>query len=154
MGDLVSQNISGKFVGRIAQNEEASGRLNPACPWFQFAKDLKLLPLLGPFENINMGLRISGGLITLELFGHDTVVKFRFHRDGHGDVTVDEVVNKMIGFAVFPLFRMNRESFFAERIRVLLAQLRQFHFGQCTQAGGRDLLFVGRDRKDRRQEQQ
>jgi hypothetical protein len=142
MGDFVSQNIPGKFVGRIAQNEEASGRLNSACPWFQFAKDLKLLPFLGPLENINMGLRIAGGLIALELFGHDTVVKFRFHRDRRGHVTVDEVVNKMVGFAVLPLFRMNRESFFAERIRVLLAQLRQFHFGQCIQAGGWDWRFL------------
>jgi hypothetical protein len=34
----------------------------------------------------------------------------------------------MLGLGVFPLVRVNRERFFAERIRIALAQLRKLNF--------------------------
>ena len=39
-----------------------------------------------------------------------------------------EMVDEMLRLGVFPLPGVNGESFFAERIRIALAQLRKFHF--------------------------
>src|SRR3989442_987478 len=54
MSYFVPQNIAGKFVGRIAQNEEASGRMNPARPRFQLSEHLKLPPIARSLEDINV----------------------------------------------------------------------------------------------------
>src|SRR5580693_5806168 len=42
MSNFVSENVAGKFIGRVALDENASLRLNSARPRFQFAERLKL----------------------------------------------------------------------------------------------------------------
>jgi hypothetical protein len=130
MNNFVPEKIAGKF-GRIALDEETALRMDSARPRFQFAERLKLLPFFRPFENVDVRLRIAGGLFALELFGHDAIVKFRFHRYRGGDVTVNKMVNEMFGLGVLPLVGMNGERFFAQWVRIALAKLRKFYFGRA-----------------------
>ena len=57
MSDFVPKSIAAEFVRRIAQDKEASLRMNPARPLFQTADRLKLLPIGRALENINVRLR-------------------------------------------------------------------------------------------------
>ena len=50
------------------------------------------------------------------------------------------VVNEMFRLRVLPLFRMNRQGDFAERIRIALADLVGRFFGQSVEAEGVRLL--------------
>src|SRR6266446_3175732 len=128
--------------------------MNPAGPRLQFAERLKLAPVLRPLENINVRFRVGSGLIALQFLSHHAVVKFRFHRDRRGHVTLNEVVDEMFGFAVFPLFGMDRERFFTEWIGIALGQLRKLDFRQRIKPGKRLILRHrwqdrGRDDKKR-----
>jgi len=51
---------------------------------------------------------------------------------------------------VFPLFRMDRERFLAERIRIALTQLREFNFGQRSRFV--DLADGYRNREDKEEQ--
>src|ERR1700731_475538 len=128
MNDLVSQKIVAEFICRISLNKETAGRVNSTTPRLKFAEGLKLLPFFRPLENINVRFDIAGWLFALQLFRDDTIVKFRFDRNRRGHVTVNEMINEMLGLGVFPLFRMNRKRFLAERIRIALTQLRELNF--------------------------
>src|SRR5207253_9790414 len=120
MNDLVAEKIIAEFIFRISLNEQTAGGVNSTCPRFQFAEGLKLLPFFRPLKNVNVRFDVAGRLFALQFFCDDTIMKLRFHRNGRGHVTVNEMVNKMFGLGVFPLLRMNRERFFAERIRIAL----------------------------------
>src|ERR1017187_2437068 len=78
MRDFVSENVAGEFVGRVALVEEVSLRLTSARPRFQVAERLKLLPILGPLENIDVRLCISGWLFALQLFRDSAIMKLSF----------------------------------------------------------------------------
>ena len=104
--------------------------MNAACPLFQVTENLKLLPLFRPLENVNVRFDISRELVALQFLGDYSVMKLRFYRNRRRHVTVNEMINEMFGLGVFPLLRMNRERFFAERIRVALAELRKLDFLQ------------------------
>jgi len=95
--------------------------MNPASPLFELTKHLKLLPILRLLENVNVRFGVGGGLIALQFPGHHAVVKLRFDRNGRGDVSVNEMIDEMLGLAVFPLFRVNCQGFFPERIGIALA---------------------------------
>src|SRR5205823_8556740 len=106
--------IVAEFVGGISLNEETAPGMNSAGPLFQVAVGLKLLPIFGALENINVRFDIGGGLFTLQFLRDHAIMEFRFDRHGCSHVTVDEVVNEMLGFGVLPLLGMNRERFFTE----------------------------------------
>ena len=129
MSDFVPQNITGKFVGWVAQNEEASRRMNSAGPRFQLSEGLKLLPIARSLEDINVRLGIAGRLFAFQFLGHDTVMKLCFHRDRCRDVTVTKMIDKMIRFGVFPLLRLDGERFLTQLVGIALAQVREFDFG-------------------------
>ena len=101
----------------------------PPVHRLEFAQTLKLLPILRTFENINVRFDIGQWLVALQLFRHDTIVKLRFDRDRRRHISMSEMINEMLGLAMFPLRRINAEGFFPERIRIALAQLREFNFG-------------------------
>lgn len=54
MDDLVPEHIPGEFLFRIAENKQATLRMDAARPSFEFAQTLKLLPILRAFENVNV----------------------------------------------------------------------------------------------------
>src|SRR5438309_4206047 len=66
MDDLVPKQITGKFLFRIAENEEAALGMNAAGPLLQFAQTLKLLPILRALENVNVRLDIGQRLVALQ----------------------------------------------------------------------------------------
>src|SRR5437588_6571027 len=136
MGDLVPENVAAEFVSRIAHDKQASLRMDPACPRLQSAELLKLLPIGRLLKNIDVGLRIAGGRLAfaLKLLRHGAIMKLRFHRKRRDDKAVDEVINEMLGLAVLPLLRMDRERFLAERVGIALAEAGKLHFGQRVQA--------------------
>ena len=121
MSNFVPQEIAAKLVGRIAQDEEAPLRMNPASPLLQTAGRLKLLPIGRALENVDMGLRIACRLLALQLLRHHAVVKLRFHRNRRDDVAVHEMIDEMLGLAVFPLLRVECERLLAQRIGIALA---------------------------------
>src|SRR5437588_2705771 len=90
--------------------------MNPAGPLFELTKNLKLLPILWLLEDVNVRFGVGGGLIALQFPGYHAVVKLRFDRNGRGDVRVNEMVDEMLSLAVFPLFRVNCQGFFSERV--------------------------------------
>jgi hypothetical protein len=106
--------------------------MNPASPLFELTKHLKLLPILRLLENVNVRFGVGGGLIALQFPGHHAVVKLRFDRDGRGDLSVNEMIDEMLGLAVFPLFRVNCQGFFPERIGIALGQFREGGFGKAV----------------------
>src|SRR5437660_12659882 len=59
MDDLVPKDITGKFLFWITKNEEAALRMNSTGPLLQFAQTLKLLPVFGALENIDVRFDIS-----------------------------------------------------------------------------------------------
>src|SRR5579864_9016111 len=96
--------------------------MDSAAPRFQISKDLKLLPVFWSFEDVDVRLNIGGWLIALQLLGDHAIMKLRFDRNRCRDVAVNEMINEVLGLGVFPLFGMNCERFFAERIRIALAE--------------------------------
>ena len=48
-------------------------------------------------------------------------MKLRFHRDRRDDITVNEMVDEMLGLAVLPLFRVEGERLLAEGAWIALA---------------------------------
>src|ERR1044071_94449 len=128
MDDLVPQHISGEFLFRIAENKQASLRMDSAGPFLEFAESLKLLPIFGTFKNIYVRFDVGQRLIALQFLCHDAIMKLGFDRDRRRDIAMDEVVNEMLGLAVFPLRRVNAERFFAERIGIALAKLGELNF--------------------------
>ena len=68
-----------------------------------------------------MRLDVGRELFALQFLRDNAIVKLRFDRDGRGDITVNEVINEMLGLGVLPLLRMDRECFFAERVWIALA---------------------------------
>jgi len=102
----------------------------PPLHRLQFAEGLKLLPFFRALKNVNVRFDVAGRLIPFQLFGDNAIMKLRFHGNRRGDVTVDEMINEMVGLGVLPLFGMNGECFLPERIRIALAQLRKFDFGK------------------------
>src|SRR6202011_5219084 len=127
MNDLVSQKIVAEFICRILLNKETAGRMNSTTPGLEFAESLKLLPFFRALKNVNVRFDVAGGLLALQLFRDNAIVKFRFNRNGRGHVTVNEMINEMLGLGVFPLLRVNRERFLADRIRIALTQVRKFN---------------------------
>ena len=109
MSYFVPKSVAAEFVRSIAQDKKASLRMNAARPLFQMADRLKLLPIGRTLEHINVRLRVARRLLALKLLRYHTIVKLRFHRNRRDDVTVNEMVNEMLGLAVFPLFRMESE---------------------------------------------
>ena len=132
MRDLVSKSVAAEFVRRIARDKKAPLRMNPTRPLFQMADRLKLLPIGRALENIDVRLRIARRLLALEFLRHHAVMKLRFHRDRRDDVTVNEMVDEMLGLAVLPLLWVEGERLLAERIGIALAEPGKFDFGQCV----------------------
>ena len=79
-----------------------------------------------------------GRLLALKLLRHHSIVKFRFDRDWREDVAAHEMINEMLGLAVFPLLRVEGERLLAERIGIALAEPGKFHLGQGAQARRRN----------------
>src|ERR1700719_4461382 len=73
--NLVTERVVGKFVCRIALNEEAAGGVNTAGPLFEMSEHLKLLPFFGTLENINVRFDIGGELIAFQFFCDDAVME-------------------------------------------------------------------------------
>src|SRR5579864_963382 len=105
--NFVTERVVAEFVGRVALNEETAGRMNSPRPLFQMSEGLKLLPFFGALENINMRLDVGSELFALQLLGHDPIMKFGLDRNRRRHITVDEMINEMLGLSVFPLIRMN-----------------------------------------------
>src|SRR6266478_4950964 len=126
--DLVPKDISGKFLLGIAENEQAALGMNAAGPFLQFAQTLKLLPILRTLENVNVRFDIGQRLVALQFLRHHAIMKLCFHGDWCRHITVSEMINVMLGLAVFPLRWINAEGSFTERVRIPLAQLREFNF--------------------------
>src|SRR5262249_52254343 len=118
--DLVSERIVTESVGRISLNEKTAGGMNAASPRLQFSKSLKFAPILRSLENVDVGLDVARRLRALQFFCNHPIMKFGLNRNWRGDVTMNEMINEMLGLGVFPLFGLNRESFFGEWIRVAL----------------------------------
>ena len=87
--------------------------MNSSGPRLELTDRLELMPVLWLFKDVNVTFRAGINLVALEFFYDDAVVKFRFDRDRGCGICVSEMVDEMIGLAVFPLFRMNRQRFFA-----------------------------------------
>ena len=102
--------------------------MDSASPFLEYAQSLKLLPIFGTFENIYVRFDVGQRLIALQFFCHYTIVKLGFDRNRCRDIAMHEMINEMIGLAMFPLRWINAEGFFAERIGVALAKLREFNF--------------------------
>ncbi len=118
--NFVTERVVAEFVGRVALNEEAAGRVNSTRPLFQMSEGLKLLPFFGTLENINVRLDVGGELFALQFLGHDPIMKFGLDRNRRRDIAVKEMINEMLGLSVFPLIRMNGQRLFGERIRIAL----------------------------------
>ena len=103
-------------------NEEASLRMNAARPLFQIAERLELLPILRSLENIDVRFGIAGRLLALQFFRDDAIMKLCLHRNRRRHVAVNEMIDEMLGLAVFPLLRMNGERFRPERVGIALAE--------------------------------
>src|SRR6267378_2862771 len=112
----MSERVVREFVSWVALDEETSHRMNSAGPRFEFAERLKLQPVLRAFENVNVRLDIAGWLLALQFFRDDAIIEFRFDRDVRCNITVHEMIDKMLGLAVFPLFGMNGECLLPKRI--------------------------------------
>src|SRR5437588_1380270 len=126
--DLVPKDIPGKFLFGIAENEQAALGMNATGPFLQFAQTLKLLPILRALENVNVRFNIGQRLVALQFLRHHAIVKLRFHGDWRRHITMSEMINVMLGLAVFPLRWINAKSSFPERVRIPLAQLRELNF--------------------------
>src|SRR3954451_10831224 len=113
MRHLMPQRVVTKLVGRVPLNEQTAGRVNSAGPLFQLAGGLELLPLVWILKNVNMTLWAGGRLLSLQFPGDYAIIKLRFDRDRSRDIGVREMIDEVVAFAVFPLFGLNRESFFA-----------------------------------------
>ena len=59
MNDLVPEDIPGKFLLGIPEDEQTPLRMDAAGPLLQFAQTLKLLPILRTLENINVRFDIG-----------------------------------------------------------------------------------------------
>ena len=149
MSDFMPKSVAAESVGRIAQNKEASLRMNPARPLFQMAERLELLPISRPLKNINVRFRLGrrGVLLALEFHRDHSIVKLRLHRDRGDHIAANEMVDEMLGLAVFPLFRLKGERLLAERIGIALAQAGKLHLGQSIRAGRRSLHLRRRRQK-------
>src|ERR1700730_5514945 len=101
--NLVTERVVGKFVCRIALNEEAAGRVNTSGPLFKMSELLKLLPIFRPFEDVNVRFDVGGELLTLQFLGDYAIMEFGFNRNRRRDVSVDEVINEMLRLGVFQL---------------------------------------------------
>lgn len=130
MNDLVPKDVAAEFVGWVSLDEETSGGMDPARPGLELTKNLKLLPVFRLFEDVDVRFDAAGRVFPFQFLRNDTVVKFGFDRNWGRDATVNKMVNEMIGLTVFPLLGMNRERFFAERVWVALACLREFNLGE------------------------
>ena len=62
-------------------------------------------------------------------------MKLGLHRNGRCDIAVDEVINEMVGLAVFPIQWTNGERPGTERIPVQLTERLELHFRQGAQSG-------------------
>src|SRR5690348_3298737 len=98
--------------------------------------DLELAPLFRFFENVNMRFHIARWWILLQLFDNHTVVELGFDRDRRCHVTVDVMIDEMLGLGVLPLVRLNRERNFAKRIGVALANLIGGLLGERAKGAG------------------
>src|SRR5947209_7684407 len=119
--DFVTERVVSKLEARIAQNEQASARMNSAGPFFETADLLELHPVFRRFENVDVRFRIARLLFAVECLCHDAVVKLRFNGDRRRDEAMTEVIDEMLAFRVLPLLRMNRERLLAEGVQVTLA---------------------------------
>ena len=79
--DLVTKDVPGKFLFRIAENEQAALGMNSTGPFLQFAQTLKLLPILRALENVNVRFDIGQRLVALQFLCHYAIMKLCFHRD-------------------------------------------------------------------------
>src|SRR5436853_7710008 len=59
MDDFVAEQIVAEFVGGISLDEKTAPGMNSAGPLFQVAVGLKLLPIFGALENINVRFDIG-----------------------------------------------------------------------------------------------
>src|SRR6202035_743451 len=116
----MSERVVRELVGWVALDEETSQRMNSAGPRFEIAEHLKLQPVFRALENVNVRLDIAGRLLALQFFRDDAISEFRFHRDARRNITMHEMIDEMLGLAVFPLFGMNGERLLSERIEIAL----------------------------------
>ena len=79
VNNLVTEKIVAEFVGRIALDEETSGRMNSTAPRLQFSEHLKLLPFFRALKNIDVRFRVCRRLVALQFFCDDAVMEFRFY---------------------------------------------------------------------------
>src|ERR1700737_1084537 len=118
----MSERVVRALVGWVSLDEETSQRMNSAGPRFEFAEQLQLQPLFRGLENVNGRLDIAGRLLALQFFRDDAIIEFCFDRHARRNITVHEMIDEMLGLAVFPLFGMNGECLFSERIEIALTQ--------------------------------
>ena len=64
-------------------------------------------------------------------------MEFSLHGDGRRDVAVNEMINEVLSFAVFPFLRMDRQGLRAERITVRLTQRGKTDFRKGVESGCR-----------------
>src|SRR5437764_2546991 len=96
MNDLVAEEIVAELVGRIPLNEETAGGMNSTRPRFQFSENLKLLPFLRPLEDVDVRFDVARRLLPFQFLRDDAIMKFRFHRNWRGDITVNEMINEVL----------------------------------------------------------
>ena len=77
--------------------------MNSTRPFFQIAERLELLPILRVLKNVDMRFGIARGRVALQFLYHHAIMKLCFHRNWRSHVAVNEVINEMLGLAVFPL---------------------------------------------------
>src|ERR1700682_2093724 len=136
----MSESVVRELVSWVALDEETSQRINSAGPRFEIAVHLKLQPVFRVLENVNVRLDIAGRLRALQFFRYDAISEFRFHRDSRRDITMHEMIEEILGLALFPLFGMNGERLLSERIEIALTQLCEFHLGQIVRLDGRRIF--------------
>ena len=124
--------------------------MNPARPWLETAEVLKLPPLLGIFKDVDVRFGVGRGLVALQFLGDNPIMKLGFDRDRSRDVTVNEMINEMLGLSVFPLAGLDAKRDLAERVGIALAELRKLNFSQRT--GFVELCDGSRDLQDRQRE--
>ena len=134
VGDLVAQGVAAKFIGRIAQEEEAALRLNATGPLLEVADLLEFHPVFRTIEEIYMTFAAAGGLDFVEFLDHYPVIELGLDCGAGSDKTPDVVIDEMLALGVFPIFRVQGKGRGAEPIIVLLTKRPQLDVLEAVQA--------------------
>src|ERR1051325_4683931 len=108
MRDFVTKSIPAELVRCVTEDKKTPLRMDSTGPFLQSTNCLELPPIVWPLENINVGLRVTRRLLTLQLFRHHPIMELSLHRNRRNYVAADEMVDEMFGFTVFPKIAMNR----------------------------------------------